>query len=265
MHTKTATFLHTGSLQCVKQLYACILFFFNLCWWKQWVHSSSFWVAWAVLFHNTASHLQVVDESEWFLQKNKQKNEHVLQGPFRMQWQASSAESVYLVSQLLCFHIYRQRCFLPVHWFHRRWGGKFKLTRGRIWSQWKGECQPWSSLIEAPARRCRKRSNRRSRGGGPARTVSPLRRSAAPAACASCWPDSTSPWWEPLPSPRSCLLPIPRSSWVPSSCWWPFPFSEPAACAAACPLPTARTGQRWDGRAGDWWDVAGWPAGLRLK
>lgn len=106
MHTKTAIFfLHTGSLQCVKQLYACILFFFNLCWWKQWVHSSSFWVAWAVLFHNTASHLQVVDESEWFLQKNKQKNEYVLQGPFRMQWQASSADSVYLVSQLLCFHI----------------------------------------------------------------------------------------------------------------------------------------------------------------
>lgn len=184
---------------------------------------------------------------------------------FALTSQDAASDPVYLASHLPCFYINRQRCFLTVHLIHRHWVGKFKLRSGSIWSQRKRGCQPWSSLTEAPARRCRKRSSRRSRGGGPARTASPPRPSAAPAACASCWPASTSPWWEPLPSPRLCLLPIPPSSWVLSSCWWPFPFSEPAACAAACPLRTARTGLRWDARAGGSWDAAGWPAGLRLK
>lgn len=94
--------------------------------------------------------------------------------------------------------------------------------------------------------------------------VFPLRLCAAPAACASCWLDSTSLWWERSPSAHLCLLPTPPSSSVLSYCWWPFSFSGPVACAAACPLPTARGGQRRVGAWG-WWGAAGWAAGPYSK
>lgn len=127
------------------------------------------------------------------------------------------------------------------------------------------EVETWSSLIETPAPLCLKRSPRRRRGGSLALMACPLRRSAVPVAYASCWLDSTSPWWERLPSTHSCLLPIPQSSSDLSYCWWPFPFSGPVVCAAASPLPTAHRGLRWAAGARDWWDMAGWPVGRRLK
>jgi len=130
--------------------------------------------------------------------------------------------------------------------------------------EWESsEEKTWSSLMETPAHLYLKKRSRR--GGSPALMACPLRRSVVPAACASCWPDSTSPSLERSPSARWCLRPIPRSSSDLSCCWWPSPFSGPVACAAASRLPTARVGPRWAAGARGWWDTAGWPAGRRLK
>ena len=117
----------------------------------------------------------------------------------------------------------------------------------------------WLSPTGTPPPPCLKRSPRWRWGHAP--MVFPPQRSAAPAACASCWRGSTSLWWERLPSAHSCLPPTPPSSSDRSYCWWPFPFSGPVACAAACPLPTARGGQWRAAGAWGWWGAAGWPAG----
>lgn len=124
------------------------------------------------------------------------------------------------------------------------------------------EVTTWLSLIETTAPLCLKRSRRR---GSPAPMASPRRLSAVPVVYASCWRDSTSPWWERSPSARWCLPPTPPSSSDPFCCWWPSLSLGPAACAAAYPLPTARGGQRWAAGERGWWDTAGCPAGRRSR
>lgn len=142
--------------------------------------------------------------------------------------------------------------------------GRFNHTEEERKSE-SPEVKSWSSLTETPAPLYLKRSPRRRRRGSLALMACPLRHSAVPVAYASCWLDSTSPWWERSPLAHWCLLPTPRSSSDLSYCWWPSPFSGPVACAAASPLPTARGGQRWAAGAPGWWDTAGWPAGRHLK
>lgn len=140
--------------------------------------------------------------------------------------------------------------------------GRFDITDEKRESL---EVKTWSSLIETTAPPYLKRSPRRRRGGSLAPMACPLQRFAAPVAYASCWLDSTSPWWERSPSAHWCLLPTPRSSSDLSYCWWPFPFLGPVACAAASLHPTALGGLRWVAGAQGWWDMVGWPVGQRLK
>lgn len=166
------------------------------------------------------------------------------------------------ILQLSCFVIYRQGIYLKpameksLNWVIRKFDNS---ERERL------AVETWSSLIETPVPLCPKRNPRRRWRGSLALMACPLRHSAVPVACASCWLDSTSPWWEPLPSAHLCLLPIPQSSSDQSCCWWPSPFSGHVACAAACPLPTVHRGLRWAAGAQGWWDMAGWPVGRRLK
>lgn len=154
-------------------------------------------------------------------------------------------------------HLQEQRCAWLLPW-QRLWTERLEYL---IWEEPRGETW-WSPTGTRPPL-CLKRSPRRR--WSPAPTVFPPRLCAAPAACASCWLDSTSLWWELSPSARSCLPPTPPSSLDLSYCWWPFPFSGPVACAADCPLPTARGGPRRVAGAWRWWGVAGWVAGQYSK
>lgn len=155
-------------------------------------------------------------------------------------------------------HFQDQRCVWMLPW-QRLWTEKILEYLKR--EEPRGET--WWSATGTPPPLCLERSPRRRWCLAP--TLFPPRLSAAPAACASCWLDSTSPWWGRSPSPHSCLPTTPPSSSDLSYCWWPFPFSGPVACAAACPHPTARGGQRRVAGAWGWWGGAGWAAGRYSK
>lgn len=130
---------------------------------------------------------QVLNESEWFLQQKQTKTMNMFcrnllgcSDRFQVQilfiWSRSCRVFTFTDKDVSCL------CSdsTVAEGESLNWGVGGSDHSGQ------GERRPWSSPTEAPARRCRKRSNRRSRGGGPARTASPLRRSAVPAACASC-------------------------------------------------------------------------------